>query len=505
MLIRKFACLLSAAVFLGCAAAGLAAQNDFKELESRVTEFTLKNGWHFIVLERHQAPVASLLTYADVGAAQEVTGITGLAHIFEHMAFKGSRTLGTKDYAKEKPALDQVDKAFHALQAEKRKGGKADPEKVKKLEADFKAAQDAAGKFVVKNEFGDAIERAGGQGLNATTGQDRTNYFFSVPSNEIELWFYLESERFRDPVLREFYKERAVVMEEQRLGESVPIQKMIQELQAVSFKAHPYRDPVVGFMSDLQNITREDAQAFFKKYYAPSNLVSVVVGDVSPKRVRELAETYLGIIPSGPKPEPLRTVEPRQTGERRLTLRLQSQRVFVSAYHKPDINDPDNAVYDSISSLLSDGRSCRLYRSLVRDKKIATQVGGFPGFPGQKYPNLFLFFAFPAPGHTNEEVEKAIGVEIDRLKNELVTNDEIEGVKRRARADILRQLRSNSTLANMLSTYQVLTGDWRNLFNQLDKIDAVTPPDIQRVAKATFTFDNRTVAVIEPLQTAAAK
>jgi predicted Zn-dependent peptidase len=505
MAMRRGARLFCVAAFFCAAAAGLAAQDDFKSLESRVTEISLKNGWKFIVLERHQAPVASLLTYADVGSVQEVKGITGLAHIFEHMAFKGSRTLGTKNYAQEKPALDRVDKAFHALQAERMKGRKADPEKVKQLEEEFKAAQEAAGKFVVKNEFGEAIERAGGQDLNATTASDRTNYFFSLPSNEIELWFYLESERFRDPVLREFYKERDVVMEERRLGESVPIQRLVEELQAVAYKAHPYHEPVVGHMSDLQNITREDAEAFFKKYYTPSNLLSVVVGDVDPKRVKELGETYLGIIPSGPKPEPLRTVEPPQTGERRVTLRLQSQRVFVSTYHKPDINDPDNAVYNAIGSLLSDGRSSRLYRSLVRDKKIATQVGGFPGFPGQKYPGLFLFFAFPSPGHTNDEVDKAIGAEIERLKSELVNREDLEGVKRRARSGILRQLRSNFALANMIANYQALTGDWRNLFKQLDKINAVTPQDIQRIAKAAFTFDNRTVAVIEPLETAAAK
>lgn len=505
MIRRSGAWLLCAAAFLFAVATGLAAQDEFKELESRVTEFTLKNGWKFVILERHQAPVASLLTYADVGSVQEVKGITGLAHIFEHLAFKGSRTLGTNNYAEERQALARVDKAFHALYAERQKGRGADPEKVKQLEAEFKAAQEAAGKFVVKNEFGEAIERAGGRDLNATTGQDRTNYFFSLPSNEIELWFYLESERFRDPVFREFYKERDVVMEERRLSESVPIQKLLEEFQAVAYKAHPYHEPVVGHMSDLQGITREDAEAFFKKYYAPSNLISVVVGDVAPKRVQQLAESYLGIIPSGPKPAPLRTIEPPQTGERRVTLRLQSQRVFLSGYHKPDIHDPDDAVYDVISSLLSEGRSSRLYRALVRDKKLATQVGGFPGFPGQKYPGLFLFFAFPAPGHTNDEAEKAIGAEIDRLKSDLVSKEELDGVKRRARAGVLRQMRSNFVIANNISTYQALTGDWRNLFKQLDKINAVTPQDVQRIAKATFTFDNRTVAVLEPLETAAAK
>jgi predicted Zn-dependent peptidase len=497
-------CVLLALGFVAAGAA-LCAQDDFRDIQSRVTEFTLKNGMKFIVLERHQAPVAAFLTYADVGAAQEVIGITGLAHIFEHMAFKGTRTLGTKNYAQERPLLDRIDQAFYALRDERRKGAKADPQKLKQLEKEFKDVQEEAGKFVVKEEFGDAIERAGGRGLNASTAEDRTNYFFSLPSNEMELWFYLESERFRDPVLREFYKERDVVMEERRLMESQPMGKLIEEFQAISYKAHPYHEGVIGHMSDLQNITRADAEAFFKKYYIPSNLISVIAGDVNPKRVRELAEIYFGRLPSAPKPDPLRTVEPPQQGERRVSLRLQSQRVVVVGYHKPDINHPDEAVYNAVSSLLSQGRSSRLYRSLVRDKKVATQAAGITGFPGQKYPGLFVFFAFTAPGHTNEEVEKAFDSETDRLKTELVSKEELDGVKRRARANLLRQIGDNFMLVLQLSEIQALTGDWRNLFKQLDKINAVTPEDVQRVAKATFIRDNKTVGTIDPVETAAAK
>jgi predicted Zn-dependent peptidase len=495
---------LLVACLLAAGATARAADDEFKQIESRVVETTLKNGWKFIVLERHQAPVASFSTYADVGSAQEVIGITGLAHIFEHMAFKGSRTLGTKNYQLERPALERVDRAFAALQAERRKGRKADPASIKKLEAEFQAAQDAAGKFVVTNEFGEAIERAGGQGLNATTAEDRTNYFFSLPSNEAELWFYLEGQRFGDPVLREFYKERGVVMEERRLSESQPIGRLIEEFQAAAYKAHPYHEPVIGHMSDLENITRGDAEAFFKKYYKPSNLISVVVGDVDTKNIRALAAKYLEPIPSGPKPDPVRTVEPPQTGERRVTLRLQSQRVYIAGFHKPDVNDPDDAVYEAIGSALSEGRSSRLYQALVKDKKIATQVGGFPGFPGQKYPGLFLFFAFASPGHNNEEIEKAIDAEIEKLKNEPMSAEELDGVKRRSRANLLRQLDDNSGMADLLASYQQLTGDWRNLFKQIEKINAVTPQDVQRIAKATFTFDNRTVGVIEPLEAAAA-
>jgi predicted Zn-dependent peptidase len=495
------------AIVAGILATGFsaAAQDEFKEIQSRVNEFTLANGWKFIVLERHQAPVAAFLTYADVGSVQDGSGRTGLAHVFEHMAFKGSSHIGTNNAAAEKDALERVDQAYYALRDERRKGAKADPEKVKKLEQDFKDAQEAAGKFVVPNEFGQAVERAGGRGLNANTAPDATNYFFSLPSNEMELWFYLEHERFADPVLREFYKERGVVMEERNLGESQPVEHLIDEFEAIAYKAHPYHEPTIGQLSDLQNLTRQDGEAFFKKYYVPSNLTSVIVGDVTPQRVRELAEKYFGPIPAGQKEEPLRTVEPPQTGERRVTLRLQSQRVFVEGYHKPDINDPDNAVYEAIGSLLSAGRSSRLYRSLVRDKKIATIAGGFPGFPGEKYPGLFLFYAFPSPGHTNEEAEKAIESEIERLKTEPVSQAELDGVKRRTRAGIIQGLGDNFTMARTLASYQALTGDWRSAFSRLGKIEAVTPADIQRVSKAAFVFDNRTVAEIEPLQAAASK
>jgi predicted Zn-dependent peptidase len=494
------------AILVALAAATAFAADNFKDIESRVTEFTLQNGMKFLVLERHQAPVASFFTYADVGSTQEVKGITGLAHIFEHMAFKGSQTIGTKDYAKERPALEEVDKAFAALQQERDKGAKADPARLKQLDEAFHAAQENAGKFVEPNEFSKAIDRAGGRGLNASTSWDATRYFFSLPSNEAELWFYLESERFRNPVLREFYREKDVVMEERRMRtESQPVGKLIEEFIHAAYIAHAYGEPAIGHMSDLRNITRQDAEAFFRKYYAPSNLVSVIVGDVDPARIRQLAETYFGRIASAPKPEPLRTVEPPQSAERRVRLDLQSQRVLLMGYHKPGINDPDAAVYDAISSLLSDGRSSRLYRSLVRDKKISVQAAGFPGLPGQKYPGLFLFLSAAAQGHTNEESEKAITEEVERLKKELVPKEELDGVKRRARADLIRGLGNNTGLASQLANWQVLTGDWRNLFRQLDKINAVTPEDVQRVAKNTFLKTNLTVGVIEPQETAQAK
>src|SRR5262245_36351979 len=494
-------------VLIVCVSAAVSAQqSSFAEIESKVTEFTLSNGMKFIVLERHESPVASFLTYADVGDANDPKGQTGMAHLFEHMAFKGSKNIGTSDAQKESTALELVDQAFLALRNERRNGSKADSARLKQLEDELSKAQEEAGKYVTSNEFGRAIEQAGGQGLNASTAEDATNYFISLPSNEMELWFYLESERFFDPVFREFYKEKNVVMEERRLSvESAPIGKLVEEFLSVAYKAHPYGISGIGHMTDLQSISRPDAEAFFKKYYAPGNLIGVVVGDADPKRVRQLAETYFGRIPSRPKPDPIDTIEPPQEGERRVSLQLQAQRLTVIGYHKPDINDPDNSVYNAIVSLLSDCRSSRLYRSLVRDKRVAVDTGGFPGFPGQKYPGLFLFYAFVAPGKTNENAEKALDDEIERLKKDLVTATELDGVKRRARANLIRSLEDNANMALQLSSWHALTGDWRNLFRQLDKINAVQPEDVRRVAQATFTRKNRTIGTIEPLEPEAAR
>jgi predicted Zn-dependent peptidase len=480
----------------------MVALAQFDSVQSRITEFTLHNGMKFIVLERHQAPVVSCYTYADVGSVQEVKGITGLAHLFEHMAFKGTTRIGTKNYPKEKAALDNVDRAFDAWKAEREKGRKADAARLRELETAFKAAQEAAGRFVARNEFGEIIERAGGRGLNASTSSDRTDYFFSLPSNQLELWFHLESERFLDPVFREFYQEKDVVMEERRMSvENQPIGKLLEEFTSVAYKAHPYGESVLGHMSDLQLMSRADAQAFFTKYYVAGNLIGVVVGDVAPPQVRQFAQAYFGRLPKRSLPEPLRTVEPAQVGERRVALHLEAQRLVLVGYHSADINSPEAAAYDALSSLLSEGRSSRLYRRLVRDKQLAVAAGGFPGLPGLKYPGLFLFYAFVAPGHTNQELENAIQEETERLKNEPVNTEELAGVKQRARANLVRSLEDNTGMAANLAMYQGLTGDWRNLFQQLARINAVAPADIQRIAKATFTFDNRTVGTIDPVAT----
>ena len=343
-------------------------------------------------------------------------------------------------------------------------------------------------------------------GLNASTNSDETVYFFSFPSNRLELWAYLESERLLTPVLREFYKERDVVHEERRMStESRPIGRLVEQFLAAAFTAHPYGQPVVGWPSDLQSFSATDAAAFHARYYVASNITLAIVGDVKAAEALPLVERYFGRLPAAPKPPPLRTVEPPQSAERQVVIKDPSQPFYLEGYHRPAFTDPDDPVYDVLQDLLSSGRTSRLYRSLVRDKKIAANASGFSGFPGVKYPSLFAFFAVPTPGHTPEEVQAAIRAEIERLKTEDVPASELETVKTRTRANLIRRLDSNSGLAFQLGTYQARDGDWRGLFRDVEKIQKVTPADIRRVASQTFVETNRTVAMIQSTRMATAR
>jgi predicted Zn-dependent peptidase len=478
------------------------------DTEKSVTEFQLPNGIHFIILERHQVPVVSFVTHVDVGSVNEVIGTTGVAHVFEHMAFKGTTTIGVdvKKYPEEKKILAELDQTFAAMVAEKKKVGGPDLEKMKQLQARFDELQATAGKYVKNNEFVQILEKNGGEGTNAGTSTDSTVYFINVPSNKVELWAWLESERLIHPVLREFYKEKNVIMEERRQRtESNPIGRLIEEVQATAFKAHPYKEPVIGHMSDIQATTADDARAFHDKYYVGHNITICIVGDVYPAEIKPLVEKYFSTVPAGEAAGLLLTQEPPQVGEKRITIEDLSQPVVVMAYHKPDIRHPDSAVYDVIQDILAGGKSSRLYEKLVKKDQSALFVGAFPGFPGTKYPNLFLFFGVPNSGRTNEEIEKAIQEEIERLKTEPVTDEELKAVQTKTQVGLFENLLSNAGMAQQLAYYQVVTGDWRNLLRQVDKIQNVTKEDIQRVAKECFQPSNLTVGTIVHAEPAAAK
>ena len=476
----------------------LAAAQDVASFEKRITVKKLPNGLTILICERPEAPVFSFFTLVDAGSVQDPMGKTGLAHMFENMAFKGTDTIGTTDYAAAHPALEKLETAYAAYLRERDKTVGRDEDKLKQLEKAWKDAITEADKFVVPNQFGKIIEQNGGQDLNASTDYDETEYHYSLPTNRLELWAYLESERFLHPVMREFYKERNVVIEERRMRtDSSPIGRLLEQFGASAFEAHPYHRPTVGWMSDLNSFSATDAKKFFNEYYVAANMVVAVAGDVKAADALPILEKYFGRLPTSQKPDETTTVEPPQNSERKVVLKEKSQPLYLEGYHRPDYMSKDDAVYDAITDLMSEGRTSRLYRALVRDKKIAAFSAGFSGLPGIKYPHLFAFYAFPLPGHAPQEVADAIHVEIERLKKEDISDEELKMIKTRAKANLIRGLAENEGLANQLATYQTRYGDWRELFRSVDRIDKVTKADIRRVANETFNDTNRTVGVIE--------
>jgi predicted Zn-dependent peptidase len=484
----------------------LAAAQDLASFEKRTTVKVLDNGLTVIVCERPEAPVFSFFTHVDAGSAQDPMDKTGLAHMFEHMAFKGTPDIGSTDYPKEKAQLVEVEKAYTAYIAERDKQVGRDEQKLKQLEKTWKDAITEANKYVKPNEYPQILENNGAEGMNANTGEDETNYYYSFPQNRLELWAYMESERFIHPVMRQFYDERNVVIEERRLRvDSNPIGRLIEQFITTAYSAHEYHRPGIGWMSDLNSFSATDAQNFFDKYYIPANLVVAVVGDVKTADTLALLQKYFGRIPAKPKPDETTTTEPPQNSERRVVLREAAQPLYLEGYHRPDYKSKDDAVYDAIADLMSSGRTSRLYRALVRDKKIASYSAGFSGLPGNKYPHLFAFYAFLLPGRTTQEAADAIHAEIDRLKNEDISDDELKMIKTRAKANLIRGLDSNERLAGQMAIYQSRYGDWRELFKSVDRIDQVTKADIRRIAAQTFIPDNRTVGIIETKQAPAGK
>ncbi len=470
----------------------------FDAVKSRVKVHTLKSGMKFIVLERHEAPVVSFHVYADVGSANESYGITGISHLLEHMAFKGTKIVGTKDYEAEKKMLTELDALYDQIKREKVKP-KPDTNKIKEMEEKFETLRKKAKEYVVNNEYFDMIAREGDRGINAYTSNDATQYIDGLPSNKVEFWMAMISDRFFNPVFREFFKERDVVMEERRLGvETRPTGRMFEDFFATAFKAHPYRHSVIGHMSDLENITRRDLERYFKKFYGPSNLTVGIVGDVKAEEVFKMAEVYFDRIPSGSKPEPVRTKEPEQWGERRVIVEAKSQPRIIIGYHRPNYRHKDNIPLEALANILGQGRSSRLFELLVKDKKVAVNLMSFNGFPGEKYSNLIAFYVIPSRGHTSAECLELIDEEIEKVKQELVTSEELTKFKRGTVKSVLDEMKSNSSMAALLTYAEVVLGGVDAAFDQIEQIRAVIPEDVKYVANKYLIKKHRTIGEIAP-------
>ena len=472
-----------------------------------VQELTLPNGMRFLLFERHESPTVAAGWLAHVGSVNEREGITGISHLFEHMMFKGTRTIGTKDIQADLRIIDEQEKIQDEmrremeLMREKLRHGEIDdlqkPESwtphYRELQKRFDELVAQQRQIIIKDQMDQIYTKNGGENLNAMTTEDFTLYFIRVPSNRLELWAWLESDRLLNPVFREFYSERDVVFEERRMRtESTPLGKYDEAFNALFWEAHPYKWPVVGWPSDIPAISKAEADAYFGTYYAPNNLTGVIVGDVKVAEVRPLLERYFGRIPRGPKdPPPVVTLEPKQIGEKRYNAEAETSPTVRISWHGVPFVHRDFSVLDVLTDVLS-GRTGRLYKGLVTGKQLANEVSA--SVDSKKYAGAIQVEAVAKDGKEPSVVEQALYDEIDKLKNEPVPAEELQKVKNQAKANAYRRLSSPFSIAVQLLFYDGL-GDWRYINTYADQVEAVTAADLQRAARQYFTRENRTVGV----------
>lgn len=467
------------------------------DLGNRVIKTKLKNGLTVLMLERHLSPTVALYIRHKVGAVDEYEGKSGAAHLLEHMMFKGTTSIGTKNYAAEKKILANIEKTGAALDGEKRKGPKADSRMIEKLSGRLKQLQEQHKKYFIPNEIDRLYTENGGLDMNASTGQDVTTYQVSLPVNKIELWARIESDRLLHPVFREFYTERDVVMEERRQRvEADPDGKLYEQFIRQAYQNHPYGRPILGWEDDLMNLSPAALKEIFLKYQAPESIVIAVVGDIKPVETLKLIEKYFGRIPSGRQTESILPPEPPQTAERRVKVTFDANPMMMIGFHKPNPPAFEDYVFDVLENILGKGRTSRLYDRLVTKMQIAKSVSVINGLPASRYPNLFTISAETRHPHTSVELEEAILQEIEKIRSKPVTDEELTKAKNNIKMDYLKHLDSNAEIASTLSYFEVLMGDYRYFADYLQNIEKVTADDIRKAAEVYLNKNNRTVAIL---------
>ncbi len=472
-----------------------------------VQEKFLSNGMRLLLVQRKDEPTVSGGWVAHVGASNEKPGITGIAHLFEHMMFKGTPTIGTKDYEKDLKIIAEQERVRGEMREEEKKmrvayrKGEIDdmlkPENTtprwRELEKQFAELVKQQREIQVKNEFDKVYTGNGGSGMNAFTSEDMTAYFITVPANKLELWMWMESERLLRPVFREFYAERDVVFEERRMRtESTPLGKFAEEFESMFWESTPYHWPVVGWPSDIPSISKAQADEFYSIYYAPQNITTILVGDFDPEEATKMAEKYFGRIPHGKKDAPdVVTLEVKQEAEKRMYAEAETNPQVDIIWHTVPFGHKDSYTLHVLAQILST-RTGRLYKGLILGKQIATETWAQPDH--RKWAGLFNAGGEAKDGHTPEEVEQAIYNELEKLKKDDVPADELQKVKNNFAAGEYRKLSSNFPILHQLIQNDG-EGDWREINEAAPKIQAVTAADIKRVVNEYFKKENRAVAI----------
>jgi predicted Zn-dependent peptidase len=492
------------AAVLALLAAPLAAA---EKPQINVQELSLGNGMKWLLFERHESPTIAAGWVARVGSVNEREGITGISHLFEHMMFKGTRVIGTKDIAVDLKLIEEQEQVREQMRAEmklmreKLRRGEIDdlmkPEnqtkRYRELDRRFDELVKKQRETIIKDHMDQIYKKNGGEQLNAGTTEDLTIYYIQIPSNRLELWAWLESDRLLNPVFREFYSERDVVYEERRMRtESTPLGKYNEAFNALFWEAHPYKWPVVGWPSDVSSITKAQADEYFGIHYAPNNLTGVLVGDFKTAEARSLIERYFGRIPKGKtEPPEVVTVEPKQIGEKRYNAEAETSPTVRIWWHGVPFVHKDRAALDLLTDLLS-GRTGRLYKGLVLGRQLANQASA--SINPRKYAGTIQVECTVKEGKQPAAVEAAVYEEIEKLQTESVPEAELQKVKNQAKANAYRALSSPFLIAIQLLFYDGL-GDWGYVNTYADEADAVTAADLQRVSKEYFSKENRTVGI----------
>ena len=464
-----------------------------------IVEKILQNGLTVLILERPGVPVVSFSFVMPVGAQDAPKGKTGLPHMLEHMMFKGTETIGTSDYSQEKPIMDQLDKVEREENEEKEKINPS-LERIKDLDHQIQDLQVQEHRWIVKDELSAIYTRNGGQSLNAWTSQDVTDYHVTLPADKVLLYATIEEDRLSHPVFREFYSERSVVAQERRWRtESSPDGALDEALEATAFQASPYKDPAIGWMSDILKLLKPDAESFYHQTYRPDRGVLAIVGGVNAKEIIPILENTLGKVPNPPF-APLKqdwTMEPVQKGPKTVVAYFDADPMGMLAWHIPNFPHQESVVLDVLSTILTTGNSSRMVRDLIFEKKLITSISASTGNPGDRSPNLFVMQFNPAPHVSYEKVVSAIENEIQLIREKGVTQEELERAQRTAESSYLWEKTSTSSLAEDLAYNQAVHGDWQYLQKYLDMVRAVSSKDIQAVVGQYLVTSNRTLATLE--------
>ena len=460
-----------------------------------IISYQLKNGLKILILEKRAIPTVAFTMMFKVGNVDNTQGQTGLAHLFEHMAFKGTKSIGTRDYKKEKEILDRINLIYEEITKENKKTN-PDKERIKKLTAEAENLEKEAERYQVREEFWKIYNKLGQNKMNAFTSTDYTGYVVELPSDRVESYFIIESDRFKNPVLRDFYKERSVVLEELRMGKSDPNRITWEALLSHAFVAHPYRNPIIGWEDDVANLTAKDAENFYKMFYGPNNATLAVVGDVDALDIIKLSEKYFSSWKPINIPDTNYTKEPDQNSEKIVKVFFPAKPMLRIGFKNPGMDSPDMPALIVASEILSNGNTSRLYKHLVEEKQMALYIASYHSTPGNRYPSLFVIVSAPKGDTTLEDLDNEIMLEIRRIKENPPSKWEIEKVINNYEMSLITSLEKNLDFARILAYNEQIMGDWKFSWKQLNEIKKVTPEDVVRVIEKYLIRENKTTVYL---------